>query len=71
MQHFTLPASNFGKLKTCLQIATILLIIAVHHKPTWITGLLYVTVLVTVLSGLDFFFGLRRRMAQLDAQAGR
>jgi hypothetical protein len=32
--------------------------------------LLYVTVLVTVLSGLDFFFGLRRRMAQLDAQAG-
>ena len=66
-----IPASNFGKLKTCLQIATILLIIAVHDKPTWITGLLYVTVLVTVLSGLDFFFGLRRRMAQLDAQAGR
>ena len=65
------PASNFGKLKTCLQIATILLIIAVHDKPTWVTGLLYVTVLVTVLSGLDFFFGLRRRMAQLDAQAGR
>jgi len=66
-----IPASNFGKLKTCLQIATILLIIAVHDKPTWITGLLYVTVLVTILSGLDYFFGLRRRMAQLDAQAGR
>jgi CDP-diacylglycerol--glycerol-3-phosphate 3-phosphatidyltransferase len=66
-----IPASNFGKLKTCLQIATILLIIAVHDKPSWVTGLLYVTVLVTVLSGLDFFFGLRRRMAQLDAQAGR
>jgi CDP-diacylglycerol--glycerol-3-phosphate 3-phosphatidyltransferase len=66
-----IPASNFGKLKTCLQIATILLIIAVHDKPTWVTGLLYVTVLVTVLSGLDFFFGLRRRMAQVDTQAGR
>jgi hypothetical protein len=27
-------------------------------------------VFVTVLSGLDYFFGLRRRMAQLDTQAG-
>ena len=25
--------------------------------------------IVTVLSGLDYFFGIRRRMAKLDAQA--
>jgi CDP-diacylglycerol--glycerol-3-phosphate 3-phosphatidyltransferase len=65
-----IPASTFGKVKTCLQIATILLIISVHDKPVWVSGLLYVTVLVTVLSGLDYFFGLRRRMQQLGTQAG-
>ena len=58
-------ASMFGKAKTCLQIATILLIISFHEKPGWVSGLLYLTVLVTVLSGLDYFFGLRRRMQQL------
>jgi len=64
-----IPASNFGKLKTCLQIATILAVIAVHDQPPWLDALLYVTVAVTVLSGLDYFFGLRRRMQQLDANA--
>ena len=66
-----IEASMFGKIKTCLQIATILLIIAVRPKPVWVDALLYVTVVVTVLSGLDYFFGLRRRMQQLDTQEGR
>jgi CDP-diacylglycerol---glycerol-3-phosphate 3-phosphatidyltransferase len=66
-----IPASTSGKVKTCLQIATILLIIAVHPTPLWVDALLYLTVLVTVLSGLDFFFGLRRRMQEVGAQAGR
>jgi CDP-diacylglycerol--glycerol-3-phosphate 3-phosphatidyltransferase len=57
-------ASMFGKVKTALQIAAILAVIAVHGHPAWVTALLYVTVLVTVLSGLDYFFGLRRRLAQ-------
>jgi hypothetical protein len=39
-------------------------VIAVHGQPLWVSALLYVTVVVTVLSGLDYFFGLRRRMAQ-------
>src|SRR5271155_876372 len=59
-----IAASNFAKLKTCVQIAVILLVIAVHGQPLWLSALLYVTVLVTVLSGLDYFFGLRRRMQQ-------
>jgi CDP-diacylglycerol--glycerol-3-phosphate 3-phosphatidyltransferase len=59
-----MAASMFGKVKTCLQIAAILAVIAVHGKPLWVSLLLYVTVLVTVLSGLDYFFGLRRRLAQ-------
>jgi CDP-diacylglycerol--glycerol-3-phosphate 3-phosphatidyltransferase len=64
-----MAASFFGKVKTCLQIAAILAVIAVHGEPVWVEGLLYVTVLVTVISGLDYFFGLRRRMAQAEAAA--
>ncbi len=64
-----MAASMFGKVKTCLQIVTILAIIAVHGHPTWVTALLYATVVVTVLSGLDYFFGLRKRMQQAEASA--
>ncbi len=64
-----MAASMFGKVKTCLQIAAILAVIAVHGKPMWVAALLYLAVLVTVLSGLDYFFGLRRRMQQSQAQA--
>jgi CDP-diacylglycerol--glycerol-3-phosphate 3-phosphatidyltransferase len=62
-----MAASMFGKVKTCLQIAAILAVIAVHGKPLWVSLLLYATVLVTVLSGLDYFFGLRRRIAQAQS----
>src|SRR5205807_6579986 len=32
-----IPANNFGKLKTCLQIAAILALIAVHGQPPWVS----------------------------------
>ncbi len=64
-----MAASMFGKVKTCMQIAAILAVIAVQGKPLWVALLLYTTVLVTVLSGLDFFFGLRRRMAQAQSHS--
>jgi CDP-diacylglycerol--glycerol-3-phosphate 3-phosphatidyltransferase len=57
-------ASTLGKVKTCLQIAAILAVIAVPGHPAWVAVLLYAAVLVTVLSGLDYCFGLRRRLAQ-------
>ena len=57
-------ASMFGKVKTCLQIAAILALIAVHGEPPWVLALLYAAVVATVLSGLDYFFGVRRRLAQ-------
>jgi CDP-diacylglycerol---glycerol-3-phosphate 3-phosphatidyltransferase len=63
-----MEASMFGKLKTCLQIAAILALIAVQGEPLWVSALVYLAVIVTVLSGLDYFFGLRRRMAQAQAQ---
>ena len=58
-----MPASNFGKLKTCVQIVAILAVIAVHHHPAWLTVLVDVAVAITVASGLDYFFGMRRRLA--------
>jgi CDP-diacylglycerol--glycerol-3-phosphate 3-phosphatidyltransferase len=57
-----MPASNFGKIKTCLQIAAILGVIAVRHHPAWLDVLIYVAVVATVASGLDYFFGMRRRV---------
>jgi len=63
-----IAASWFGKVKTCLQIAAILAVIAVHGQPVWVSALLYLAVAVTVLSGLDYFFGIRRRMQQAQAE---
>ena len=59
-----MPASNFGKVKTCIQIAAVLGVIAVRgsHHPAWLAALVYAAVAVTVASGLDYFFGLRRRI---------
>ena len=38
--------------------------------PAWLDVLLYAAVAVTVASGLDYFFGLRRRIEQRAAVAG-
>jgi CDP-diacylglycerol--glycerol-3-phosphate 3-phosphatidyltransferase len=66
-----LSASMFGKLKTCMQIAAVLAVIAVHGHALWVSLLVYATVAVTVVSGLDYFFGLRRMMhAQARAARG-
>ena len=59
-----ISASMLGKLKTCVQIAAILSLIAARGHPAWVTALVYVAVAVTVLSGLDYFFGLRRRLRE-------
>jgi CDP-diacylglycerol--glycerol-3-phosphate 3-phosphatidyltransferase len=64
-----MAASMLGKVKTCMQIALILALIAVHGEPLWVSLLLYATVIVTVVSGLDFFFGLRRRLARVQGSS--
>jgi CDP-diacylglycerol---glycerol-3-phosphate 3-phosphatidyltransferase len=56
-----IAASNLAKVKTCVQIAAILAVIAVRGHPTWVDVLVYVAVAITVISGLDYFFGLKRR----------
>ena len=62
-----MPAGNFGKVKTCVQIAAILGVIAFHGHHVWLDVLVYSAVAITVASGLDYFFGLRRHMENARA----
>ncbi|MGI8632552.1 MAG: CDP-diacylglycerol--glycerol-3-phosphate 3-phosphatidyltransferase [Solirubrobacterales bacterium] len=62
-QGLVIAASGWGKAKTLLQVVMLFSLILVSAPiPAWVTVLVYVTVLVTVLSGADYFFGLRRRI---------
>ena len=57
----------FGKAKTVLQIAMVLALIAAgDDSPLWLDLLVDATVAVTVLSGVDYFLGLRRRLGERD-----
>lgn len=62
-QGVVISANRYGKVKTMVQVATIFFLIAVDGSPAWLDALVYLTVVVTVLSGLEYFFGLRRRLA--------
>jgi CDP-diacylglycerol--glycerol-3-phosphate 3-phosphatidyltransferase len=66
-QGVVIPASPFGKLKTVAQVLMVMALIAFDERPVWVTVLVYVTVAITVLSGLDYFFGLRRRVDEAAA----
>ena len=66
-QGLVIPASPFGKLKTVAQVLMVMLLIAFDERQVWVTVVVYVTVVITVLSGLDYFFGLRRRAAEATA----
>jgi CDP-diacylglycerol--glycerol-3-phosphate 3-phosphatidyltransferase len=66
-QGVVIPASPFGKLKTVAQVLMVMALIAFDERPLWVTILIYVTVAITVLSGLDYFFGLRRRVDEAAA----
>jgi CDP-diacylglycerol---glycerol-3-phosphate 3-phosphatidyltransferase len=56
-----IPAAGLGKLKTAVQVAAIFFLIALDPAPLWVDLLVYAAVAITVASGIDFFFGLRRR----------
>ncbi|HEV3128516.1 MAG TPA: CDP-diacylglycerol--glycerol-3-phosphate 3-phosphatidyltransferase [Solirubrobacteraceae bacterium] len=72
-QGVVIAASLWGKVKTAVQVAMVISVIAVHGHPLWLDLLIYATVLITVLSGADYFFGLRRGLiarAAADSAAG-
>ncbi|HEY5815572.1 MAG TPA: CDP-diacylglycerol--glycerol-3-phosphate 3-phosphatidyltransferase [Solirubrobacterales bacterium] len=66
-----IAASRLGKLKTVLQIAAVIALIAVVPSPAWVDALVYLAVVATVVSGADYFFGLRRRLEQERQARGR
>jgi CDP-diacylglycerol--glycerol-3-phosphate 3-phosphatidyltransferase len=54
-----IAASWMGKVKTGLQVAAVFALIVVNPAPTWVDVLVYLAVAATVISGVDYFFGLR------------
>jgi CDP-diacylglycerol--glycerol-3-phosphate 3-phosphatidyltransferase len=64
-----IAASWLGKAKTLLQVAAIICLIAFDPAPTWVDVLLYVAVAMTVISGADYFFGLRKRLEEAGSRA--
>ncbi len=57
-----ISASWLGKAKTALQVAAVIALIAANPAPLWVNVLVYIALAVTVLSGADYFFGLRKRI---------
>jgi CDP-diacylglycerol--glycerol-3-phosphate 3-phosphatidyltransferase len=64
-----IAASWLGKLKTVLQVAAVFALIIWDPAPGWVDGLVYAAVAVTVISGADYFLGLRRRVAEAATAA--
>lgn len=54
-----IPASMWGKLKTVTQIAMVLVLIIVDVHTWPVDILVWVTVIITVASGVDYFFNFR------------
>jgi CDP-diacylglycerol--glycerol-3-phosphate 3-phosphatidyltransferase len=69
-QHGLIIASNWwGKAKTIVQVAAIFFLIAAGDpSPGWVDGLVYAAVAITIVSGVDYFFGLRRVLREAEAR---
>ena len=58
-----IQASWLGKVKTILQIAAIIALIVWDPTPVGVDLLVYAAVAMTVISGVDYFFGFKRMLA--------
>jgi CDP-diacylglycerol---glycerol-3-phosphate 3-phosphatidyltransferase len=63
-QGVVIQASWMGKVKTILQVAAIICLIAVNPAPLGIDLLVYAAVAATVISGIDYFFGFKRMIEE-------
>jgi CDP-diacylglycerol--glycerol-3-phosphate 3-phosphatidyltransferase len=66
-QGVIISANWWGKAKTIVQVAAIFFAIGFDPTPAAVDALLYVAVAITVVSGIDYFFGLRRVLAEAEA----
>ena len=70
-QGVVIPASALGKVKTIVQSAAVLALIAVNDPDVlWVQLLVYAMVLTTIVSGADYFLNFRRRIEELSRQRG-
>jgi CDP-diacylglycerol--glycerol-3-phosphate 3-phosphatidyltransferase len=68
-QGVVIPASALGKLKTVTQLAAIFALIAARDDDLWwVQALLYAAVLITLVSGADYFLGFRKRIEESRAR---
>jgi CDP-diacylglycerol--glycerol-3-phosphate 3-phosphatidyltransferase len=67
-QGVIIPAAGWGKVKTIVQVGAIFFLIAFDPTPLWVDLLVYAAVAVTVVSGIDYFFGLRRVLREAEAR---
>lgn len=66
-QGVVIPASSLGKAKTIVQVAAVLALIAASDADAaWVQALVYAMVVVTVVSGADYFLNFRRRLEELS-----
>ena len=70
-QGVIIPAAGLGKIKTMVQVAAIFFLIAFDPTPLWVDLLVYAAVAVTVVSGIDYFFGLRRMLREAEERRHR
>jgi CDP-diacylglycerol---glycerol-3-phosphate 3-phosphatidyltransferase len=64
-----IPASALGKVKTIVQSAAVLALIAASDAGAlWVQALVYAMVLTTIVSGADYFLNFRRRIEELSRQ---
>jgi CDP-diacylglycerol---glycerol-3-phosphate 3-phosphatidyltransferase len=65
-QGVVIAANMWGKAKTVVQVACVFFLIAIDGSPAWLDVLVYATVVITIVSGIDYFFGLRRLMREAE-----
>jgi CDP-diacylglycerol--glycerol-3-phosphate 3-phosphatidyltransferase len=63
-QGVVIAASWLGKLKTALQVAAVFALITWDPAPVAVHVLVYLAVALTVISGADYFLGVRRRIEE-------
>ena len=68
-QGVVIPASLLGKLKTIVQVLAVLVLIAVDDtNQAWVQVLVYAAVVITVVSGADYFLNFRRRLEEASRE---
>jgi CDP-diacylglycerol--glycerol-3-phosphate 3-phosphatidyltransferase len=65
-QGVVISANWWGKAKTIVQVAAIFFAIGFRPTPIAVDVLLYAAVAITIVSGIDYFFGLRRLMREAE-----